>query len=181
MPTIAPAALAKLLETEPNLALLDVRSPGEFTAVHVPQARNIPLDQLDPALLDKRGIIPGQPLYLLCQGGGRATRAAELLSRAGYSQATVVEGGTAAWEKAGLPVTRGEGGVISLERQIRIAAGLLVTVGIALSLWVDPAFIFLAAFVGVGLIFSGVTDWCGLGLLLAKLPWNRRSSCGCEN
>jgi len=179
MPTITPAALAKLLETEPNLPLLDVRSPGEFTAVHVPQARNIPLDQLDPALLAQKGIVPEQPLYLLCQGGGRATRASELLSRAGFARATVVEGGTAAWEKAGLPVTRSEGGVISLERQIRIAAGSLVFLGVVLAHWVHPGFVYLSAFVGAGLVFSGITDWCGLGLLLAKLPWNRRSSCGC--
>lgn len=181
MPTIAPAALAKILETQPGLTLLDVRTPGEFRSVHVPQARNVPLDALDPQGLAAAGVVaPGQPLYLLCQSGGRATRAAAQFAQAGFSHAVVVEGGTLGWEKAGLPVVRTAGGVIGLERQVRIAAGALVLTGVLLAWLVHPAFVFLSAFVGGGLVFAGITDWCGMGLLLAKLPWNRTPSCGCS-
>jgi rhodanese-related sulfurtransferase len=87
-----------------------------------------------------------------------------------------VEGGTAAWERAGLQVVRREGRrVISLERQVRIAAGSLVLIGVTLGWLVHPALFGLAAFVGLGLVFAGVTDWCGMGLLLARMPWNQKA------
>jgi rhodanese-related sulfurtransferase len=86
----------------------------------------------------------------------------------------VVEGGTLAWIEAGLPVTRGTAKVISLERQVRIAAGALVLTGVLLGWFVHPPFFGLAGFVGAGLVFAGITDFCGMGLLLAKLPWNTR-------
>jgi rhodanese-related sulfurtransferase len=177
MKTIAPAELQQRLTTEPAATLLDVRTPAEFSTVHVPQARNVPLDTLDPQALLSAGLIrAGQPVYLLCQAGGRATRAAEKLSGAGFAESVVVEGGTQAWEKAGLPVTRGASKVIGLERQVRIGAGSLVLLGILLGYFVHPYFIGLSAFVGAGLVFAGITDWCGMGLLLAKAPWNQRSA-----
>jgi rhodanese-related sulfurtransferase len=174
MKTIAPAELQHHLATQPDLSVLDVRTPAEFSAVHVPQARNIPLDTLNPqALLAAGAIRNGQPVYLLCHAGGRATRAAEQLAGAGFENAVVVEGGTAAWEKAGLPLTRGQA-AISLERQVRIAAGALVLLGVLLGYFVHPYFVGLSAFVGAGLVFAGITDWCGMGLLLARAPWNQR-------
>ena len=94
-----------------------------------------------------------------------------------------VEGGTAAWEQAGLSVVR-ERRVMSLERQVRIAAGTLVLVGTGLGAFVHPLFLGIAAFVGAGLVFAGITDTCGMGLILAKMPWNNaaktRSDCATE-
>jgi rhodanese-related sulfurtransferase len=174
MKTITPTELQQHLSNQADLAVLDVRTPAEFSAVHVPQARNFPLDTLDPqALLAAGAIRAGQPVYLLCQGGGRATRAAEKFVQQGLEQAVVVEGGTNAWIAAKLPVTRGAG-AISLERQVRIGAGALVLAGVILGVLVHPYFIGLSAFVGAGLVFAGITDWCGMGLLLAKAPWNQR-------
>jgi len=171
MKTITPVALDHLLTKEPALTILDVRTPMEFAEVHVPQAHNVPLDQFDPA--DFR--TSPQPIYLLCKGGGRATKAAEKCSKAGIDNTVVIEGGTQAWIEAGLPVERSAVKVISLERQVRIAAGSLVLTGLILAWLVHPYFIILSAFVGTGLIFAGVTDWCGMGLLLAKMPWNKKS------
>lgn len=174
MKTIAPIDLQKLLTQTPTLALVDVRSPAEYRSVHVPQARNIPLDTLDPRSLYTAGILPeNQSVYLLCQAGGRATKAAQKFSQQGFEDAIVVEGGTQAWTAAGLPVNRGQG-AISIERQVRIAAGLLVLTGVILSFIVHPYFIGISAFVGAGLVFAGITDWCGMGLLLARAPWNQR-------
>ena len=95
---------------------------------------------------------------------------------AGVENLFSVEGGTLAWEKAGLPVVRGRE-VISLERQVRIAAGLLVVLGVMLGWLVHPGFLALSAFVGAGLVFAGLTDTCGMGLMLAKMPWNRFEEC----
>ena len=99
---------------------------------------------------------------------------AEKLEKAGYTDCSVVEGGTMAWAEAGFPVNRGDISVMSLERQVRIAAGAIVLAGVLLARFVHGDFIWLSGFVGAGLIFAGVTDWCGMGLLIAKLPWNQR-------
>lgn len=175
MKTIPPVALQKVLSDHPEAVVLDVRTPAEFAAVHIPQARNVPLDALEArAFQGPDRLSKGEPVYLLCQSGGRASRAAEKFAQEGFADPVVVEGGTNAWIGAGLPVTRGEGGVIGLERQVRIAAGALVLTGVILGYLVHPYFIGLSAFVGAGLVFAGITDWCGMGLLLARAPWNQR-------
>jgi rhodanese-related sulfurtransferase len=94
------------------------------------------------------------------------------LVAAGVANVVNIEGGTLAWEEAGLPVVRGQK-MMSLERQVRIAAGALVLIGVILGWLVDPTFAGLAAFVGAGLVFAGLTDTCGMGMLLARMPWNR--------
>lgn len=171
MKTISPADLQETLATQPSAAVIDVRTPVEFAEVHVPQARNVPLDELKPGALQ---LPKDQPVYLVCRSGQRATKAAEKMAKEGFSQPIVVEGGTLAWVDANLPVTRSAVKVISLERQVRIAAGSLVLIGIILGWFVHRGFFGLSAFVGAGLVFAGVTDFCGMGLLLAKLPWNRK-------
>jgi rhodanese-related sulfurtransferase len=173
MKTISPIELQNLLADQPGLPLLDVRTPVEFAEVHVPQARSIPLDELKPGSLQLQ---KDQPVYLLCRSGQRATKAAEKFAKEGFAQPIVVEGGTLAWIEASLPVTRGQTKVISLERQVRIAAGAIVLTGVLLARFVNFDFIWLSGFVGAGLIFAGITDFCGMGLLLAKMPWNKRKS-----
>ena len=155
--------------------MIDVRTPVEFAEVHVPQAHNVPLDQFDPKnLLASGQVLKDQPVYLFCRSGGRASKAADKFAKEGLANAVVVEGGTLAWIEAGLPVARSTLKVMSLERQVRIVAGSLVLAGVLLAIFVHPYFIGLSAFVGAGLIFAGITDWCGMGLLLAKLPWNSK-------
>jgi rhodanese-related sulfurtransferase len=173
MKTISPVELQKILTTQPSTPVIDVRTPMEFAEVHVPQARNFPLDGLKPGSLQ---LPKDQPVHLLCRSGQRATKAAEKFSREGFSQPIVVEGGTLAWIEADLPVTRSMVKIMSLERQVRIAAGAIVLTGVLLAHFVDFHFIWLAGFVGAGLVFAGITDFCGMGLLLAKLPWNKRKS-----
>lgn len=177
MKTIKPAEFKRLLDADPSLPVIDVRTPVEFAEVHVPRAVNVPLDQLDPnAVIESRHWPIDQSAYLLCRSGGRATKAAEQFAKAGHDIGVVVEGGTLAWIEAGFPVERGTVKVISLERQVRIVAGSLVLTGVLLAIFVHPYFIGLSAFVGAGLVFAGITDWCGMGLLLAKAPWNSRVS-----
>jgi rhodanese-related sulfurtransferase len=158
--------------------VIDVRTPAEFAEVHAQGARLVPLDGLDPraVMAARNGAAAAEPLYVICKTGGRAAKACERFEAAGFPDVFSVEGGTAAWERAGLPVVRGACRVISLERQVRIGAGTLVLIGVALGWLVHPAFYGLAAFVGAGLVFAGVTDWCGMGMLLARMPWNRRGA-----
>jgi rhodanese-related sulfurtransferase len=171
MKTISPIELQQILTAQPSSPVIDVRTPVEFAEVHVPSARSVPLDELKPSSLQLQ---KDQPVYLLCRSGQRATRAAEKFAKDGYSQQVIVEGGTLAWIEAGLPVSRSTVKVISLERQVRIVAGSLVLIGVLLGWFVHRGFFGLSAFVGAGLVFAGITDFCGMGLLLAKLPWNKR-------
>lgn len=170
--TIAPSAVHDLMKSGRSLTIIDVRTPAEFAGVHVDGARSLPLDTLEAgALASLSG--KGEPIYVVCQSGGRAAKACERLVNAGVGPVYSIEGGTAAWERQGFPVVRGTVRVISIERQVRIAAGGLVLVGGLLAWFVHPGFLVLPLFIGSGLVFAGVTDWCGMGLLLARMPWNR--------
>jgi len=155
--------------------VIDVRTGAEYDSEHIPGSRLIPLDRLNERI-DEVRMTPA-PRLLLCRSGSRARAALDALSKQDVAGLTVVEGGIEGYARAGGKVERGHARM-SLERQVRIAAGSLVLLGLALGTWVQPGFTWLSAFVGAGLIFAGVTDWCGMGLLLAKAPWNRSASEG---
>lgn len=171
--TITVGELGERLRRGDPVDLIDVRTSMEFRTVHAQPARLVPLNTLDPeTVMEGRDGSGEPPLYVICQTGGRSRKAVERFQGAGYANVVNVEGGTLAWEAAGLPVIRGEK-AISLERQVRIAAGSLVLLGTILGAVVHPAWLGLSGFVGAGLIFAGVTDTCGMGMLLARMPWNR--------
>ena len=176
--TISVQRLAEL-RSQGEVELLDVRTPLEFREVHAETARNQPLDSLDPkAIMAARNGSAQDPLYIICQSGGRSSKACQQFLQAGYDNVVNVEGGTKAWDAAGLPVVRGKKGV-SLERQVRIAAGFLTLLGVGLS-FVSPWFIGLSAFIGAGLMFAGITDTCGMGMLISKMPWNQCKGGSCS-
>ena len=173
VPTITPKELEELRRRGRAVELIDVRTPVEYREVHAEPARSVPLDRLDPkTVMEARNGMREEPLYTICRSGSRGRQACEAFHAAGFTNVINVEGGTLAWEQAGLPVVRGKKAV-SLERQVRIAAGSLVVLGTALGAFVHPAFLGLSAFVGAGLVFAGVTDTCGMGMVLARMPWNR--------
>jgi rhodanese-related sulfurtransferase len=163
---------AREVAMTPDAMLIDVRTPGEFGGEHIDGAISLPLDALREdrvrnVLGDRRDCV------VVCQSGRRATTAAERLTAWGFSP-VVLAGGLNAWKEAGNPVKRGRG-VISIERQVRIAAGSLVLLGVGAGLSGYPGWFGLAVFVGAGLVFAGITDFCGMGLLLARMPWNQRT------
>jgi rhodanese-related sulfurtransferase len=171
--TISPRQLAELCKEGKKIDLIDVRTPVEYREVHIEHARNVPLDRLDPvAVIQNRNGSRDEPLYLICRSGSRGRQACEKFLAAGFTNVVNIEGGTMACVESGLPVVRGKK-AISLERQVRIAAGSLVLQGVLLGWLVHPAFLALAGFVGAGLVFAGITDTCGMGLLLARMPWNQ--------
>jgi rhodanese-related sulfurtransferase len=165
VPLLTPRQLVDLMKTS-VVHVIDVRTPREYQEVHLSAARNVPLDALKVDQLPQ----DGNPIVFICKSGTRGRMACEkALTK--YQNVFNVEGGTQACVNEGLDVVRGKT-FMSLERQVRIAAGSLVLLGIGLS-YLHPAFVFLSAFVGGGLVFSGVTDTCGMGMILAKMPWNR--------
>jgi rhodanese-related sulfurtransferase len=174
--TISPQDVDRRRAAEGPPEIIDVRTAAEFAQVHADGAQSVPLDALDVEAIRRRRESDGRaatPLFVICQSGGRSARACEQFAAAGMTNVFSIDGGTTAWERAGLPVVRGTRKVISLERQVRIGAGALVLISVTLGWLAHPVFFALAAFVGAGLVFAGITDWCGMGLLLARMPWNR--------
>ena len=166
-----PKTIQSLLNSDADAHLIDVRSPAEYRGTHVANSRNLPLDTLNPQAIQSL-VDEGAAIIFICQSGARSAKATQLLQAAGFGRVQSLEGGINKLQETGFPLEQGKA-VISLERQVRIAAGALVATGVALSLLVHPGFVALSAFVGLGLVFAGITNTCGMGMLLAKMPWNR--------
>jgi rhodanese-related sulfurtransferase len=182
MQIITVNALAKL-QNEGIVNLIDVRTPAEYGAIHASGAVNIPLDKLEPGALAHCN---GDPVYFLCKSGKRAEKAIAKLNEAGFANMWMVEGGIDAWHAAKLPVNKGRK-AIGLEQQVRIVAGSMVLIGVSTVLAGQSLGLALAGFVGAGLVFAGITDTCGMAMLLAKMPWNQgakvcpsSSAAGCK-
>ena len=161
-------------EVEDSHTLVDVRSPAEFAAERIPGARNIPLAELEARCSTLTG---SSNLVLVCASGMRAEKARAILAGHGL-EACVLEGGLKEWNRHSLPIEKA-GGHISIERQVRIVAGAMAALGGALAILLHPWFAGLSVFVGCGLMFAGLTDTCGMALLLARLPYNTRGARTC--
>ncbi len=171
--TITPERLHDLIQGGKPVEVIDVRTPAEFGSCHASMARSVPLDKLDPHAVLSARTLKGEPLYVMCRSGGRSEKACAAFASAGHGETVVnVEGGLLAWERAGLPVVRGRS-VLPLDRQVRIAIGILVLLGSVLGYLVSPWFYLLPAYCGVGLIFGGITGFCPLASTLAGMPWNQ--------
>jgi len=160
----------ELLDGGGECQVIDVREFSEFHSERIADAQLMPLSNFEKHADE---IDHSKPVYLMCRSGNRAKQAAEKLARKGFTDIHVVEGGMLAWTGARLPVVKGESKVWSLERQVRFTAGLLVLTSILAGVFVSPYFLILSAFIGGGLVFSAVTDTCGMGMILARMPWNK--------
>lgn len=175
---IAAVELDRLRRDGQAVTIVDVRSPAEVEALHIPGSYNVPLDQVAEHRDAFHGI--GEPIVLVCRSGVRARHAEEQLRAANVPRLHILDGGVAAWERAGLGVVRGRQ-TWSLERQVRAIAGALVIIGVLGSILVWQPLLYLALFVGAGLLFAGLTDTCMLGMLLLRLPYNRGATCDVAN
>ncbi|MET9609533.1 rhodanese-like domain-containing protein [Streptomyces sp. NPDC006512] len=161
-----------------ELTVVDVRTPGEFASGHLPDAVNIPLDRVGRALPELREAAARKPLLVVCASGARAENAVAALASDGVD-ASVLIGGTAAWAAGGHRLDRPAGrsrAVWAMERQVRLTAGAVVLLGLALALLVHPAFQLLSAGIAAGLVFSALTNTCGMAVVLGGLPFNRRGA-----
>ncbi|MGQ4416698.1 rhodanese-like domain-containing protein [Streptomyces sp. SAS_269] len=158
-----------------ELTVIDVRTPGEYAGGHIPGALNIPLDQLGRALPEIRAAAERGEVLVVCASGARSENACRTLAENGVHTASLA-GGTGAWAAQGNDLDRPEGGTRAtwgMERQVRLTAGSVVLLGLALGEFVHPAFRLLSAGIAGGLVFSAVTNTCGMAAMLAKLPHNR--------
>lgn len=176
--TVSPLDVYQQLGRDAQSILIDVRTAAEYQAMHAHGARLVPLDEFDAdrvmSSLEDSGLGRDKPIYITCHSGRRAVQAAERLAERGYPNVAVVQGGIQAWASAGLPVVRGRQ-MISLERQVQIALGVLVLMKVGLGFAIHDAFFLVLAALGLGLVVAGVTANCALARLIAKLPWNRRA------
>ncbi len=171
--TISPEAAATLLRNG-GATLVDVREPDEHARERIPGARNLPLSKLEEAEL---AVHEGKPVLFHCRSGARTQgNVQRLAAKAALCEAYVVEGGLDAWKRAGLPVAEDRRQPLELMRQVQIAAGSMVVLGVLLGALVAPGFYALSGFVGAGLVFAGVTGTCGLARVLRLMPWNRRAT-----
>lgn len=173
MEHVSVSAFQQSLETEkanPAVAFINVCTKDEYKAKHIEGVRNIPLDQLPSRLHE---LADKQTIYVHCRSGNRSKRAIEEMERLGVRARLVnVEGGIMAWESAGLQ-TRSLSSVLPMTQQVFVAAGSLILLGVFLVLTVDLAFLIIPGFIGAGLLFAGLTGWCGMAMLLSKMPWNK--------
>jgi glyoxylase-like metal-dependent hydrolase (beta-lactamase superfamily II) len=172
-PTITATEAIAFVKKGGAVSVIDVRTGAEFDGEHIDGSRLISLDKIAEHADSVRAV--PVPRLLLCRSGNRASIARTTLEKLNVAGMSVIEGGIAAYAEAGGDTVKGTTH-ISLERQVRIAAGSMVLIGVVASLIIHPAFLILSAFVGAGLTFAGITDHCGLALVLSKMPWNRSRS-----
>jgi rhodanese-related sulfurtransferase len=167
--TISPHDLKSLLDVG-QCCLLDVREPVEHAEEHIVSARSVPLGQLEQRVGE---VDSAKPVVVMCLGGKRGEQARVKLQRLGFASVRNLEGGLLAWKAAGLPVHRESTGVLPLMRQVQLVAGTATFAGAVLALTIHPLFALIPALSGAGLIINGASGWCGLAILLSRMPWNR--------
>jgi rhodanese-related sulfurtransferase len=174
------AELKKLIASATPPHLLDVRTAKEFHDVRISGSRHMPVDQMDAAAVKQFTHDFSEPCVILCQSGGRATRAYESLQKAGATNLHVLEGGISDWMAAGGDVEKAANAGLPLMRQVQLTVGLLALSSSLLALTVDVKFALIPAFLGAGLTMAGATGWCGLAILLSRMPWNEKPSSSCS-
>ncbi|CAN5901611.1 rhodanese family protein [soil metagenome] len=168
LPVIDAANARKLIDQ--GAVLVDIREPDERAREHVPGALHNPLSRLAAVAAPS-----DKAVIFHCRSGARTAANAHRLAGTTSCQTYILEGGLEAWKKAGLPVAIDRRQPIEVMRQVQIVAGSLVLLGVLFGFWLTPLFFGLAAFVGAGLAFAGISGWCGMARLLALMPWNRPS------
>jgi rhodanese-related sulfurtransferase len=168
--TISPAEARTLIEQ--GAVLVDIRESDEHAREKIPGAHNLPLSRIKAGAAADFG--PVRAIIYHCRSGARTAANAAVLREAAACEAYLVAGGLDAWRKAGLPVAVDRSEPLPLMRQVQIAAGALVLLGVVLGYLVSPWLFLLSGFVGAGLMQAGLTGWCGMANLLQAMPWNRR-------
>ena len=169
---IDPRTLAARLKSG-SATLVDIREPDEFAREHIDGAVSMPLSRLEQGKLTRE---PRGEIVFHCKSGMRTNTNCARLAAHVDGAAYMLEGGLDAWKQAGLTVANYSKAPLELNRQVQITVGALVLIGALLAAFAHPAFIIAPLALGAGLVFAGVSGWCGMAHLLARAPWNKRSA-----
>lgn len=159
---------------EGQVTLVDVREPGEYAGEKITGAKLVALSKFNPRDIHLLSEQDQKKVVLYCQSGNRSGMAANKLLSHGFEEVIHLKGGLTNWKQCGYPTEINKNAPISIMRQVQIVAGTLVLTGTVLGAFVSPWFLLLSGFVGAGLVFSGVTNTCAMGMVLAKLPYNQK-------
>ena len=177
MNTITAKEFLSLKKSNPDIVVIDLRTPAEVEKERLEDCHCIPVHEINTenvkSLLQEKGKNSSETIYLLCQSGKRAEMATQKLATDDELKTVILHGGLNAIKSEGETTITSKRKVIPLERQVRITAGALVLTGIVLGFAVNPSLFYLSAFVGAGLVFSGITDTCPMAMLIARMPWNQ--------
>jgi len=158
-----------------NEIILDVRERDEFDAEHIENSINVPLSHFASTAPGVLNQLKQRNVTVMCRGGNRAKLAMEQIRQLGFADkvdAKVYDGGIMAWKSRGLPTIAKRRHHLPILRQVQLVAGALVLTGIGLGVFLNPLFLGISAFVGAGLMVAGATGFCGMAILLGKMPWN---------
>lgn len=164
---IKPETLKEWLAAD-QAFLIDVREPDEYRYEHIEGAVNIPLSTIDGSVAFEK---TGKKTVIQCASGNRSMQACSKI--ASTSALYNLSGGLSAWKTAGFPIAKEKTAILPLQRQVQITVGAGVLGSVILGAFLHPAFLLIAGFMGAGLLNAGLTGWCGMALLLAKMPWNK--------
>ncbi len=169
MKTITASELKKRLDKD-QVLLVDVREPAEHSSECIDGACLIPLGEISFERLPSTK----RPIVIHCKSGKRSADAcAKLLAANPSLDISSLEGGIIAWSQAGYNVKKSGSYILPIDRQTQIAVGLIAFSGTILGAFINSVFYILPGFIGAGLMFAGLTGWCGMARLLAKMPWNK--------
>ncbi len=171
--------LQKIRKTTAVIHLLDVRTAKEYRDVHIAGSHHMPLDELDAAKVKILTHDYHEPCVIICHGGTRAARASAILQQSGASSLHVLEGGISAWMENSGDVVKSQASTLPLIRQVQLTIGLIALSSSILALTINPLFALVPAFLGAGLTMAGATGWCGLAILLSRMPWNQAPMQSC--
>lgn len=173
MNTITASEFAKIIKSQSTIDLIDVRTPAEFASLHVENAVNCPLGSLNAKSIQSgRKAVNSEPIYVICRSGARGEKACELLCADGIKNVVNIQGGTLACAAIGIPVVRGRK-TLALNCQVQLIAGTSILIGSILAYFASPLWGAIPLAMGLGLVHSGLTDTCGMGAMLSKMPWNQ--------
>lgn len=169
--TVSPSEAQELMKN--GSILVDIRESAEFLREHVPDAVFLPLSEI-VAGKNVVNVSIYHPVIFHCLAGSRTTQNADVLIRAAAPASIVLlSGGINAWKSASLPTIEDKKYPLPIMRQVQIVAGILILTGVLMGYAIDKSFFLLSGFIGAGLLFAGVSGWCGMAVLLSKMPWNK--------
>ncbi|MFT4272849.1 MAG: rhodanese family protein [Pantoea sp.] len=171
------ATPAEINALSDHAMLIDIRGQDEWRREHISGARSLPVEGITPGCLSKEELSQIDTVIFHCQSGMRTEQyQAQLIAAVHPAKVLIMQGGLNAWKSAGYPVITDRRQPLPLMRQVQISAGVLALGGTLAGAALAPEFYIIPGFVGAGLLFAGVTGWCGMAKLLAVMPWNKQQS-----